>query len=51
METFYLKRLLLIVPILSVFSCADLDPLEYQVEKPLSIEQQEELDQLEPLKE
>jgi len=30
--------------------CADMDPLEFQVEKPLSIELQEELDGLETLK-
>lgn len=33
-----------------VFSCADLDPLEYAVEKPKGLEAQEELNEYKPLK-
>src|SRR5690606_9434914 len=33
-----------------VFSCADLDPLEFAVEKPVGLETQEEINEYEPLK-
>ncbi|RXG32381.1 endo-1,4-beta-xylanase [Leeuwenhoekiella marinoflava] len=49
MKNFYLKYAL--GAGLAFFaSCAEMDPLDYQVEKPLSIEMQEELNSLETLK-
>ena len=47
----YINRFLVYSGVLAmVFSCADLDPLEFAVEKPKAIQAQEELNEYEPLK-
>src|SRR5690606_33310263 len=47
----YINRFLVYSGVLAlVFSCADMDPLEYAVEKPKGLEAQEELNEYEPLK-
>lgn len=47
----YINRFLVYSGLLAmVFSCADLDPLEFEVEKPKGFEAQEEINEYEPLK-
>jgi len=50
MKYLYSKIACAVVAVLLFNSCADMDPLEFQVEKPLSIKLQEELNSLDTLK-
>jgi len=50
MKIFDLKIICPVLFVLVITSCAETDPMEFQVEKPLSIVQQEELNSLETLK-